>query len=469
MIDTVRARLTAWYVAVLAVTLILFELGVYAVLSQTLHNTVDEALTASIETTTTSLSNDIAEGQSPTEAARATVNELSTRQIAVAVFDVNGRLMASRDEDDDVRPQLPHDGAIPDAEPRVYEADQDDDRVRVGILRIRVRPDVDPFIVHVSAPLESVEEDLEDMRTMLLSSIPLVLLVAGGAGWFMARKSLRPVVLMADRAREIGATNLDQRLPIANARDELGRLASTFNELLSRISTAFTQQRQFMADASHELKTPLATIRAATDVTLQQPARNEEEYRDALRMIGDQAQRLSSIVEDMFTLARADAGHLPLRHTPFYLDELVVDVAAAATIRGSASNVRVRVSGATELACIGDEELIRRMVTNLVDNALRYSPAGESVEVALEQERDRARIRVTDRGEGIPVDAQPHIFERFYRADKARSRALAGGGAGLGLAIARWVAEAHGGTLTLFSSTATGTTFVAELPCRARS
>jgi heavy metal sensor kinase len=343
--------------------------------------------------------------------------------------------------------------------------------VRVGIKRVQLRADVPPFIVHVSTPLEFLEDDLADIRLVLLSSIPVVLLIAGAAGWFMARKSLAPVMLMAERARAIGTTNLDQRLPVSNPRDELGRLANTFNELLGRLSAAFTQQRQFMADASHELKTPLATIRAATDVTLQQSTRGETEYRDALGMINDQAQRLTRIVEDMFTLARADAGHLPLRKTSFYLDEMLADVAEAASLRGAASGVRVTVSGASDVACVGDEDLVRRLVGNLVDNAIRYSPPGATVEIVLERTIDRARISVTDRGPGIPEDARPHIFERFFRADKARSRAHSadGHGAGLGLAIASWVAEAHGGTLTVLRSDEAGTTFVAELPCQAHS
>jgi two-component system, OmpR family, sensor kinase len=471
MLDTLRTRLTAWYVAVLAVTLILFELAVYAALSRSLNDGVDEALTSSIEITTTSLSNDIGEGQSRRDAARATVDELSSRQVAVAVFDGNGQLLAAREGDDELRPYLPGDCEIPDEAPRLYDvAVDDDDQVRVGLKRVRVGSDIAPFIVHVSTPLEPIEDDLEYMRTMLLSSIPLVLLVAGGAGWFMAHKALEPMMLMAERARAIGATNLDQRLPITNPRDELGRLANTFNELLSRISTAFTQQRQFMADASHELKTPLATIRAATDVTLQQSTRREDEYRDALKMIDDQAQRLSRIVEDMFTLARADAGHLPLRYSSFYLDELLTNVAAAAAVRARRSQIQVEVTGATDVACVGDEDLIRRLVGNLVDNAVRYSPAGATVTITLARERERARIEVADQGSGIPEEAWPHIFERFYRADVARPRATgSASGAGLGLAIARWIAEAHDGTLTLASSSPDGSVFAAELPCRGRS
>jgi two-component system OmpR family sensor kinase len=471
MIDSVRARLTAWYVAVLAVTLIVFELGVYAALSGVLHDNVDDTLVSAIEVTTTSLSNDIGEGQSRSEAARATVDEISSRLVAVAVFDQSGELMASRDWADDVRPTLPADSQIPQDEPRLYDVIDDDDRVRVGIRRVRVRADIAPFVVHVSTPLELLEDDLEDIRTVLLSSIPVVLLIAGGAGWFMARKSLHPVMLMADRARAIGATNLDQRLPVANPRDELGRLANTFNELLSRVSKAFTQQRQFMADASHELKTPLATIRAATDVTLQQRTRSEDEYRDALRMITDQAQRLSRIVEDMFTLARADAGHLPLRQTSFYIDDMLADVATTSSLRGAARDVQITFTGPSDVACVGDEHLIRRLVDNLVDNAIRYSPAGAAVDITLEHVGQVARISITDRGPGIPAESWPHIFERFYRADVARSRGSSaeGSGAGLGLAIARWVAEAHGGTLLLLRSDEQGTTFVAELPCRARS
>jgi heavy metal sensor kinase len=467
MIDSVRARLTAWYVGILGITLIVFELAVYAVLSRTLHAGIDDSLTSAIEVTSTSLSNDIGEGQSRTEAARATVDELSSRQVAVAVFDVSGDLMASRDVDDDIQPRLPAEGDVPDESPRLYDVLADDDRVRVGIQRVHVAGDQRPFVVHVSTPLEPLEDELEDIRAVLLSSIPFVLFAAGGAGWFMARKSLSPVVIMADRARAISATNLDQRLPVSNPRDELGRLARTFNELLTRIGAAFTQQRQFMADASHELRTPLATIRAAADVTLQQPARSETEYRDALRMILDQTVRLSHIVEDMFTLARADAGHVPLRLTPLYLDELLTEIAAAASVRGARSAVRVVITGETDVECECDEELIRRLFGNLVDNALKYSPSGAVIDVRLERRDDRARILVTDRGGGIPLDAQQHVFERFFRADQARVRSAAadGAGAGLGLAIARWVAEAHGGTLELLRSDASGTTFAVELPC----
>ena len=426
MIEGVRAQLTAWYVTVLAVTLIVFELAVYAVLSRTLHARIDESLAASIDMTTTSLSNDIAEGQSRLDAARATVDEISSRQVAVAVFDTDGRLLASR-ELDEFTPRLPNDITLPDEIPHLFDSEEDDgdDAVRVAIKRVQVDPAVTPFVVHVSTALDELEDELSDIRRVLLSSIPLVLFGAGAGGWFLARKSLRPV------------------------------------------TRAFQERQRFMEDASHELKTPLATIRAATDVTLQQASRTAEEYREALRMVDEQAVRLSRIVEDMFTLARADAGPLPLQRSAFYLDELLADIAAAASLRGAARHVSVQASGDRDVRCVADEDLIRRLVTNLVDNALKYSPPGERVDVKLARVDDLARIAVSDRGPGIPAHARPHVFERFYRADRSRVRAAdtSGPGAGLGLAIARSIADAHGGRMMLANSAERGTTVIVELPC----
>lgn len=465
MIETIRGRLTAWYVAVLALTLVAFELAVYAVLARTLHQRIDESLLAAIDTTTISLSNDLAEGQSRNGAARATVDELSTRQIAVAVFDRDGLLMAAPEGMDDTPRTIDADHAAGE-EPQSFDSGSGDDRVRVAVKRVSLAQDPTPFIVHVSTPLEPLDDELEDIRAALLSSIPVVLLVAGAGGWFLARKGLQPVGDMADRARQIGASNLDLRLPVGSGRDELARLAGAFNELLERVGAAFAQQRQFMADASHELKTPLATIRAATSVTLQRTTRDEAEYRDAMRIIDEQAVRLSRLVDDMFTLALADADHWPVNRTSFYLDELLQAVAAAATLRGGATHRRIDVTGLTDVTCVADEDLIRRLVGNLVDNAIKYSPPGTPVVISLERAAAMLRITVTDQGPGIDRAAQPHVFERFFRAEKSRARSnttLTGGG--LGLAIALWIARAHGGNLELVKSDATGSTFAAELPC----
>src|SRR5688572_2444929 len=273
-----------------------------------------------------------------------------------------------------------------------------------------------------------------------------------------------PVVAMAERARQIGGEDLSGRLPVANPRDELGRLAATFNEMLGRLEFSMKQQRQFMADASHELRTPVTTTRTAANVALQQKHRDEEEYRRTLEIIEQQGARLSRIVEDMFTLARADAGTYPVRMQPMYLDEVIDEVIAAAQVVASTRHVDIEVHATRSASFVGDEELIRRLVANLLDNAVRHSPGGSSVRVELGAAHARYSLIVADRGTGIPAEHQPHVFERFYRVDASRTRANTDGGAGLGLALARWVATVHGGDITLAESSEDGTTFLVSLP-----
>jgi signal transduction histidine kinase len=232
------------------------------------------------------------------------------------------------------------------------------------------------------------------------------------------------------------------------------------------------RQRQFMADASHELRTPLFAVQAAADVTLQRGHREEGEYRDALGLVADQARRLTRIVEEMFTLARADAGHLPLRRAPLYLDEVLADVGRAARVLAEPRRVTVELPAGPESPLVGDEDLLRRMVLNLVDNAIKHSPPGGVVRVGLDRAGDAYRVTVSDQGPGIPAEARERVFERFFRLDAARARDDAGSGgsgAGLGLAIARWVAEAHGGRLELVRSDAAGTLFAATLPAGPRA
>jgi signal transduction histidine kinase len=207
-------------------------------------------------------------------------------------------------------------------------------------------------------------------------------------------------------------------------------------------------------------------MRTTTGVTLEQPHRDEDEYREALKVIDEQIGRLVRVVEDMFTLARADAGRYPLRQSSFYLDELLVETARAARVLSENRNVSLELDQPSESLYYGDEDMLRRMFLNLLDNAIKHTPPGGIVRVSLARQGRDYLIWVSDTGAGIPPEAQSHIFERFYRADKARARAEAanGGGAGLGLAISRWVAEAHNGRLDLVKSDPTGSTFVASLP-----
>jgi signal transduction histidine kinase len=270
---------------------------------------------------------------------------------------------------------------------------------------------------------------------------------------------------MADRARKIGVESLNARLPVANPRDELGLLAGTFNELLARLETSVEQQRQFMADASHELRTPVTIARTAARVALQQPTRPESEYRETLEIVEQEAIRLSRIVDDMFTLTRADAGNHPVRTTPMYLDEVVDEVVRAMRVVAATREVSIAVECVQSASFTGDEELIRRLIINVLDNALRYSPTGGAVRVALDRAGAMYALSISDQGPGIAEEVRSRIFERFYRVDAARARdGVNDGGAGLGLALARWIAHAHGGDIRLAASSRLGSTFVITLP-----
>ena len=475
-IDTVRGRLTAFYITALAVALIIVGGLIYVLLARALYARIDDSLYALVQITTTSLTNDLAEGQDVADAARSTAAELSSRQQMLAIYDDAGQLLAEGGRDDDLTIALPAVKTIPTDDAMlqtVIEEKDDDDRHRLALRRVTVLPHNARYIVVAGSSLEPTDEELESLRQILAYVVPIALVLAGIGGWFLARQSLSPVAAMADRARKMSAENLSGRLPVANPRDELGRLAETFNDLLGRLEASTAQrqlmatQRQFMADASHELRTPVATTRTAANVALQQPHREELEYRDTLTIIEQQAARLSRIVDDMFTLARADAGTYPLRQMPMYLDEVVEDVVKAARVLASTHDVSIDAATSPSATFTGDEELIRRLMVNLLDNAIRYTPAGSTVRVDLEQAPGGYALSISDHGPGIPVDVQPHIFERFYRADAARTRREgADGGAGLGLALARWIAEAHGGHLTLARSSEAGTTFTAFLPIR---
>ena len=465
-IETVRARLTLWYVCVLALILLLVGSLIYVLLARALYTRIDEGLQSVMQIAMTSLANDLGEGQDTADAARSTAAELSSRRQMVAIYDSAGRLLAEEGRDHGLAFALPAVDTIPTADElliTVAETKDTDDRHRLALRLVSIPPSGTKYIVVVGSPLEPTDEELESLREILGYVVPIALIIAGFGGWFLARRSLSPVVAMAERARRIGVENLSGRLPVVNPRDELGRLAETFNDLLGRLEASIIQQRQFMADASHELRTPVATARTAASVALQQPRRDERDYRETLHIVEQQTTRLSRIVDDMFTLARADAGNYPLHETPMYLDEVVDEVVRAARVLAAAKNVSVQAKVVSGAAFTGDEDLLRRLLVNLLDNAVRYAPRGSTVVASLEQTPAGYSISISDQGPGIPRDVQPHIFERFYRGDAARARSQSDG-AGLGLALARWIATVHGGDVRLARSSAAGTTFTVALP-----
>jgi heavy metal sensor kinase len=464
MLDTVRARLTLWYVSLLAAILVVVLVLTYVLLARAMYARIDDGLSVFLQIVATSLTNDLAEGQEADDAARSTATEVASRSYLVAIYDGSGRLMGEAGREDDIVIPMPPPGTIPtEGDPQlltIVEADDLDDRHRLALRRVTIPPGVE-YVIVVGSSLEPIDEELESLRGILSYVVPLSLVIAGLGGWFLARRSLSPVVAMAEHARQIGVGSLDARLPVANPRDELGTLAGTFNELLSRLESSVEQQRQFMADASHELRTPVTIARTAASVALQQPTRSEAEYRETLEIIEQETVRLSRIVDDLFTLTRADAGTYPVRRTPIYLDELIDDVVRAMRVVSAPRGVSIVAESIHPASFTGDEDLIRRLILNVLDNAVRYSPPGGSVRVALDRAAGSYSVSVADQGPGIAPEVQARIFERFYRVDAARTR---DGGAGLGLALARWIAQAHDGGIVLAASSRLGSTFVITLP-----
>jgi heavy metal sensor kinase len=313
--------------------------------------------------------------------------------------------------------------------------------------------------------LDGENEFLESVSGTFAVVIPIVIVLASGGGYFLARRSLSPVVAMSTQAGQMSAANLQERLPVGNERDELGHLARAFNDLLDRRDQALERQRRFIADASHELRTPVAILCGESEVALSQPERPTEEYRESLLVLSAESRRLKRIVEDLFTLARADAGQYPLTLSVFYLEELAADCVRTVRALALAKHISLHCDAPTEMPIRGDESLLRRLILNLLDNAIKFTPEGGSIAAVGRKSPHGYTLSISDTGFGIPVALHTRIFERFFRADKARSRSEGGtAGAGLGLSIGRWIAESHGGLLELTHSEPGATTFAISLP-----
>jgi heavy metal sensor kinase len=318
------------------------------------------------------------------------------------------------------------------------------------------------FIVQTGVPIDDVSHTLAVFRRYLVMFAPLVLLAASLVGYWVSARALSPVDALTRTARTISGSNLSRRLEPLHTGDELQRLSDTLNEMLGRIETAFLRVTQFTADASHELRTPISLIRTEAEIALRK-SRTEEEYREALFHILTEAETTSSMVEKLLSLARADSGREALEIRPVDLREMVMR--AAGEWRTVAS---FRTLGFTEtvtgggLRVAGDKTALQQLLNILLDNAVKYTPVPGRVSLSLEERGNKAVLKVVDSGIGIAPEDQTRIFERFYRADKARSWDL--GGAGLGLAIALWIVQQHHGSISVESTLGKGSTFEVQLP-----
>jgi two-component system, OmpR family, sensor kinase len=449
---SLRARLTLWYTLALLLVLSLFGANVLWQQRRIGLRRVDRELEGLTATLASVLQDELSEDDDPRTASTEATTTVTAPGRALAIVDPQGAVLGARWSGFDPDAASLHGAA---AGVRTVETAS-------GAWRVHARPQAfgaRTFTLLVASPIADVLREQREVQEAMLVGIPIVLLLAAGGGLWLASTGLRPITDMARRAGRIPPTGLED-LGETDRTDELGQLASAFNGLVARLRAALQTQRQFMADASHELRTPVSVVRATADVMLSRDHRDEAEYREAVGIVGGQARRLGRLVEDMLVLARADAGGYTLRPVDLYLDEVVADCRRAVDVLATERGVTIRADGPPDIPFRGDEDLLRRLVLNVLQNAVQHSPQGGSVGVEIRQEPGALRIRVTDEGPGIPPGDQQRVFDRFVQLDPARR----GQGTGLGLPIAKWIAEAHGGTLVLERSGPGGTTFCVSLP-----
>jgi heavy metal sensor kinase len=309
-------------------------------------------------------------------------------------------------------------------------------------------------------PEARLQRQLREIVVVLVLGLPLIVALAGVGGYVLARRALAPIDHLASEARRITAERLHQHLSVPNEKDEIGRLAAVINDTFARLDSSFGQLRRFTADASHELRTPLAVIRGIGEMGLRE-TRTPAEYKDAIGSMLEEVDRLTRLVDTLLRLSRGDAGTVRLSREILDIGDLARDVAASLGILAEERQQRLEVAADANVLVSADRLVLRDAVTNVVDNAIKYSPSGSTIAMRIEADAVEATLSVTDEGPGIPAEHRERIFDRFYRIDEGRSRGS--GGAGLGLAIAKWAVEANGGRMSLASS-GSGSMFRITLP-----
>jgi heavy metal sensor kinase len=318
------------------------------------------------------------------------------------------------------------------------------------------------YRIQVAAPMDDFYEALDRFKWVVLLLSPLLVLLASVGGYWLSRRALAPVDQIMRAAHEINSSNLSKRLEVPRSGDELQRLSETLNGMLERLEDSFSRITQFTADASHELRTPLAVMRTTTEVSLR-TSQSISDYREAQAEILEELEKTSALVEKLMLLARADAGVETLQRGSMNLADSLKEACDDGRILAQAKQLTFQENISTSTMVVdGDSHALHRLFLILIDNAVKYTPSGGSITVSLNRSDKSAVAEVHDNGVGIATGDLPHIFDRFYRADKARSREF--GGVGLGLSIARWVAEAHGGSVEVHSSVGTGSIFRVRIP-----
>jgi heavy metal sensor kinase len=456
----IRARITAWYFAVLVVAFASFALISDLGFQHSIETTVNDASRANLESIQRILVRTAPKG---TEELKEELNELGSVWAGAAlleVSDADGKIIFQSEPFKNPYGILP---PITKSEITFLTTNLDYSQYRIAMRAAEANGHI--FRVRAAVPTEPFDQALDRFRLILRETLPFLVVLASLAGYWLSGRALAPVNAIIRTARGVGVQNLSSRLAVPPASDELRRLSETLNAMLGRIEASVKRITQFTADASHDLRTPVALIRTSAELALRR-SRTEEEYRETLSRILATSEETTHLIENLLTLARADAGAAELHFEDLDLVPHLERIAAEAGILAASKGIQV----SSELAAgpvrvSADPAAIERLLLIVVENAVKYTPSGGKIALNLSNGAGSARIEVRDSGIGISGKDLPHIFERFYRADQARSRET--GGSGLGLAIAHWIVDLHGGLIEAESASGNGSVFRITLPTAA--
>jgi heavy metal sensor kinase len=455
---SVRRRLTLWYVAAMIVVLAVYAAVVFSFVRRSVSESLDQRLRGDLYWAAASVDK-TAEGAITLEQEQQALLEEDLPPWVQVWSPDGGQVLLSNSEA--MRRPLPAAQALAmEVRDRIVSIPTDAAPMRVLSRRIRI-VDV-PVIVQVARSEAGMQQELRDLLLVLLFGLPLAVALAGLGGYTLARRALAPVERMTERARSITAERLSDRLPVAHPDDEMGRLATVFNETLSRLEASFGQMRQFTADVSHELRTPLTAIRSVGEVGLREH-RDDAEYRSIIGSMLEEADRLASLVDRLLTLSRTEMGESKAVDDEVDLRALAEEVGSHLGVLAEEKKQSIAVEALDTPRVRADRLGVRQAVINLVDNAIKFSPVGGRIVIRVAETPRGTVLDVIDSGPGIDAESRPRIFDRFYRAATASGAAS---GTGLGLSIARSAVEASAGRLTLESTDAAGSTFRITLPRR---
>jgi heavy metal sensor kinase len=458
MFRELRWRLTGLYVVLLLGALLLFSAGTYLTVRAALMENFDEVLVDQASLVAQAI--DIEDGL-PELKQEVLLSGHRNDDHFTRLYAINGMLIFDDTTDGPRVPDLP--ATISSAlqgEKTLTQVESEGNALRVATFPIFYKGRI-AGVLQVGVSLDDIERTLRILLIVLLVMAPITVLLSSGGGLFLANRALAPIDAITRTAQRISAQNLSGRISSTGPDDEVGRLARTFDTMLARLEEAFKQQRQFAADASHELRTPLTAIIGQIDVALGWPE-SAEYYRATLVGVREQAQRLIRLASDLLFLARADVQPAASAAEAIDLASLLPAVIAQMEPLASARQQTIQLQTSPRGNIFGNEDQLIHLLLNLVDNAIHYTPSGGKITLSCAESNGMALISVSDTGPGIAPEHLPHLFDRFYRVDRGRSRAQ--GGSGLGLAIAQSIAHLHGGELTVVSTVGQGSTFTVRLP-----